>query len=91
MRLEAPEELALAKQMVRFGDVLLEVERAYKPNLLATFLYELATRFNLFYQSHPVLKAPAEQRPTRLLLSALTSRYLRTGLDMLGIETVDAM
>ena len=91
VRLEAPEELALAKQMVRFGDVLLEVERAYKPNLLATFLYELATRFNLFYQSHPVLKAPAEQRPTRLLLSALTARYLRTGLDLLGIETVDAM
>lgn len=91
VRLEAPEELALAKQMVRFGDVLLEVERAYKPNLLATFLYELATRFNLFYQSHPVLKAPAERRPTRLLLSALTARYLHTGLDLLGIETVDAM
>lgn len=91
VRLEAPEELALAKQMIRFGDVLLEVERAYKPNLLATFLYELATRFNLFYQSHSVLKAPAEQRATRLLLSALTAGYLHTGLDLLGIETVDAM
>ena len=56
--LTAPEELDLAKQMIRFGDVLLEVERTYKPNMLAGFLYDLATKFNLFYQAHPVLKAP---------------------------------
>lgn len=91
VRLLAPEEQALAKQMIRFGDVLLEVERGYKPNLLANFLYELATRFNLFYQAHSVLKAPAERQPTRLLLAALTARYLHTGLELLGIETVDAM
>ncbi len=91
IRLYAPEEQELAKQMIRFGDVLLEVERTYKPNLLAGFLYELATRFNLFYQAHQVLKAPPDQRPTRLLLCALTARYLKTGLELLGIETLEAM
>jgi arginyl-tRNA synthetase len=91
IRLQAPEEQELAKQMIRFGDVLLEVERAYKPNLLAGFLYDLATKFNLFYQAHQVLKAPPDQRPTRLLLCALTARYLKTGLELLGIETLEAM
>ena len=81
----------LAKQMIRFGDTLLEVERTYKPNILAGFLYDLATKFNLFYQAHPVLKAPADLRPTRLLLCDLTARYLRTGLELLGIETLEAM
>jgi len=91
VRLVAPEEQDLAKQMIRFGDTLLEVERTYKPNILAGFLYDLATKFNLFYQAHPVLKAPADLRPTRLLLCDLTARYLRTGLELLGIETLEAM
>ncbi len=91
VRLLAPEEQALAKQMLRFGDVLIELERSYKPNLLANFLYELATQFNLFYQAHSVLKAPQDRQPTRLLLCDLTARYLKTGLDLLGIETLEAM
>jgi arginyl-tRNA synthetase len=91
VRLLAPEEQDLAKQIIRFGDTLLEVERTYKPNLLATFLYDLATKFNLFYQAHAVLKAPAEVRPTRLLLCHLTARYIRRGLELLGIETLEAM
>ena len=91
VRLLEPEEQALAKQMLRFGDVLIEVERSYKPNLLASFLYELATQFNLFYQAYSVLKAPQDRQPTRLLLCDLTARYLKTGLDLLGIETLEAM
>ncbi len=91
VRLTAPEELDLAKQMLRFGDVLLEVERTYKPNILAGFLYDLATKFNLFYQAHAVLKAPEEVRRTRLLLCDLTARYIKKGLELLGIETVEAM
>ncbi len=91
VQLTAPEELDLAKQMIRFGDVLLEVERTYKPNILAGFLYDLATKFNLFYQAHAVLKAPEDVRPTRLLLCDLTARYIKKGLELLGIETLEAM
>jgi arginyl-tRNA synthetase len=91
VRLTAPEELDLAKQMIRFGDTLLEVERTYKPNILASFLFDLATKFNLFYQAQPVLKAASDVRPTRLLLCYLTARYIQKGLALLGIETVETM
>lgn len=91
VRLLAPEELDLAKQMIRWGDTLLEVERTYKPNILAAFLYDLATKFNLFYQAHTVLKAPDDVRPTRLLLCDLAARHIRKGLELLGIETLEAM
>lgn len=91
VRLEAPEELDLVKQMIRFADTLLEVERGSRPNVLVTFLYELATKFNLFYQAQPVLKAAEDIRPTRLLLCAVTARYLKQGLELLGIETLEAM
>jgi arginyl-tRNA synthetase len=91
VRLQEPEELDLAKQMIRFGNALLDVERTYKPNILASFLYDLATKFNMFYQAHPVLKAPEDIRPTRLLLCDLTTRYIKTGLELLGIETLEAI
>jgi arginyl-tRNA synthetase len=91
VRLQEPEELDLAKQMLRFGNALLDVERTYKPNILASFLYDLATKFNMFYQAHPVLKAPEDIRPTRLLLCDLTTRYIKTGLELLGIETLEAI
>jgi arginyl-tRNA synthetase len=91
VRLGAPEELDLVKQMIRFADTLLEVERASRPNILANFLYELATKFNLFYQAHPVLKAADDVRPTRLLLCDVTARYIEKGLELLGIETLEAM
>lgn len=91
VRLDAPEELDLVKQMLRFADTLLEVERASRPNILANFLYELATKFNLFYQAHPVLKAADDIRPTRLLLCYVTARYIKTGLELLGIETLETM
>jgi arginyl-tRNA synthetase len=77
--------------MIRFGDTLLEVERTYKPNMLAGFLFDLATKFNLFYQALPVLKAADDVRPTRLLLCDLTARYIKKGLELLGIETLEAM
>ena len=89
--LEASEEVNLAKQIVRFGDALRQVSADYKPNVLTGFLYDLATKFNIFYQTLPVLKAPPANRPTRLLLCGLTSRMLYTGLDLLGIETLEAM
>ncbi len=88
---QEPEELNLAKQMVRFGDALLSMATDYRPNILAAFLYELATRFNIFYQSLPVLRAPEPQRSARLLLCDLTARLLQRGLDLLGIETLEVM
>lgn len=91
VRLEAPEELDLVKQMIRFADVLLEVERGSRPNVLVSFLYELATKFNMFYQAQPILKAAEDIRPTRLLLCDVTARYIKTGLGLLGIETLEAM
>lgn len=89
--LREPMELELAKQMIRLGDTLLGVERTLRPHLLASYLYELATKFNIFYQSLPVLKADDEIRPTRLLLCYLTARYIKAGLDLLGIDTLETM
>lgn len=89
--LAAPEELALAKHLLLFGMTLAGVVEDFRPNLLCTYLYELAGHFARFYEACPVLKADEPERSSRLLLCDLTGRVLREGLAALGIETLDQM
>jgi len=63
-----------------------------KPNLLATFLYELATRYHSWYASCPVLRAGDEKLlASRLNLCLLAQRTLVLGLDLLGIRAPERM
>lgn len=89
--LNAPDEIALAKQLMNFGLVLEAVAEEYRPNFLCNYLYDLAGLFARFYESCPVLKAEGAERATRLLLCDLTGRVLKQGLEALGIETTEQM
>jgi arginyl-tRNA synthetase len=89
--LVALEEIALAKQLLNFGLVLEAVAEEYRPNYLCNYLYDLAGGFTRFYETCPVLKADEPTRGSRLALCDLTSRVLKQGLEILGIETVEQM
>jgi arginyl-tRNA synthetase len=91
LKLEAPQELALAKHLLNFGLVLEAVVEDYRPNFLCSYLYELAGHFNVFFENCPVLKSEPEQRTSRLILCELAARVLKQGLEVLGIETLDQM
>jgi arginyl-tRNA synthetase len=49
------EELAILRWIYRFPEVVEEAARMYAPNLVCNFLYELAGRFNTFYNQHSIL------------------------------------
>ncbi len=91
LALSAPEELALAKHLLKFGLVLEAVTEEYRPNFLCNYLFELAGHFTSFYENCPVLKAEPALRSSRLVLCDLTARVLKQGLEVLGIETLEAM
>ncbi len=92
IKLEHEKERALAVQLLRFSEALEEVVADYRPNHLTNFLFELATNFSGFFESCPVLKADTdESRNSRLLLCDLVARTLRTGMALLGIETIEKM
>ncbi|GDX96342.1 arginine--tRNA ligase [Planctomycetia bacterium] len=86
-----PRERALALKLVRFAEVLEDVEADYRPNLLTGWLFELAGCYSTFYDALPVLKAQGAERDSRLAVCDLTGRVLRTGLELLGIGTVERM
>jgi arginyl-tRNA synthetase len=91
IKLDAPHEQALAKHVLRFGEIIELVARELKPHHLATYLYELATKFHAFYEHCPVLQSEEPTRSCRLALCDVTARTLARGLDLLGIEHLEQM
>ncbi|MHC4400464.1 MAG: arginine--tRNA ligase [Planctomycetota bacterium] len=85
-------ERALALEILRFGEALELVAADYRPNQLTAYLFDLANRYSTFFENCPVLKAESDRlRASRLLLCDLTSRTIRQGLELLGIDVVDKM
>lgn len=91
VKLSETAEVELAKQLLRFDDVLESVVQDSLPNRICEFLFDLSQKFNQFYESCPVLAAPEPQRTSRLILCDLTARTLRQGLTLLGIPIVERM
>ncbi|GGD55872.1 arginine--tRNA ligase [Lacimicrobium alkaliphilum] len=88
-----PQERALAVQLMQFIEALQQVEKDAAPHVLCSYLFDLASLFMTFYEACPILKTDvaAELRQSRLLLASLTARTLKTGLELLGIETMEKM
>ena len=84
---ETPMERRLALHILEFPGAVVRAAEAYKPSVLADYLFQAAQLYSSFYQNSPILKSEADVRDARLALCALFGRVLRTGLGLLGIET----
>jgi arginyl-tRNA synthetase len=91
VHLESSFELALAKHVLRLGEVVEQVARELKPHHLCAYLYDLATKFSGFFENCPVLQSQDPLRSSRLTLCEATARTMGLGLDLLGIEHPDQM
>ena len=89
--LDTPAERDLAVRLLQFPETVEAVGQECLPNLLCAYLYDLAGAFTGFYENCPVLQSDEPLRRSRLALCELTARTIRTGLDLLGIETIEQM
>ena len=81
-----PEELAVLRSLVHFEEIVSESQERLLPNLVAEYLFDLAQKFNLFYQKHKIVG-----NQFRLELTRAVGQTLQNGLNLLGIETVTRM
>ena len=87
-----PEELSLLKWIYRYPEVVVEAAHAYSPNTICTYIFELAQRYNSFYNKHSILNAQTEQQvQLRVLITQSVTAILKHGLSLLGIETPSKM
>jgi len=84
-------ELKLIKKLAKFPNIIKNAAAQYSPNILTTYLFELAQDFNSFYQSLPVLKAEKELKKARLKLVEAFTIVIKSGLNLLSISILEKM
>ncbi|KKQ40583.1 MAG: Arginine-tRNA ligase [Candidatus Levybacteria bacterium GW2011_GWB1_37_8] len=83
------EELILLRTLNKFPEVVETATANFAPNLVCNYLFDLAQKFNLFYQKHKIIGS--EQEDFRLALTAGVGQVIKTGLNLLGIEAPEKM
>jgi arginyl-tRNA synthetase len=93
VKIASTQEHDLVVKLMQFDEVLESVSKEATPHIMCTYLYEVASLFMRFYEANPVLKPEVSEadRNSRLGLCALTAKTLKTGLKILGIDTLEAM
>ncbi|OGM11319.1 arginine--tRNA ligase, partial [Candidatus Woesebacteria bacterium RBG_16_39_8b] len=109
------EELLLLRSFIHFPEIIEAAATNYSPNLLCNYLFDLAKRFNAFYNAHRILEddlvnqvnqdnqgkknsinsvnrlTQLTKQTFRVALTSATGQILKTGLNILGIDTPPKM
>ena len=75
----------------QFPEIVQQSAIQLSPNLIANYLYDLAQKYNYFYQKNKILESDEKIKQFRLMLTAATGKVIKEGLYLLGIKTVDKM
>ncbi len=86
---EPAEPYAVERLIVHYPEVVARAARELAPNLLLTYLTELAASWNAFYASEQILGSPEEAYKQRVAKAFATT--MTNGLTLLGIPTPDRM
>ena len=88
---EGPELIVLRK-LVHFPEIVTAVSTEFLPNILANYLYELASDVNNFYHSvHVLQEKDKDLQNLRLNVVSASANVLKSGLYLLGIDAPDEM
>ena len=83
LRVREEAELALAKHLLAFQEVIERTLTGLTPSTLCEYLYELCTLNSKFYLNCHIIGEPEQNQ--RLLLLAALEATLRKGYSLIGI------
>ena len=89
--LQHPVEFALAVKLLQFPEAIDSVTDDFQANVLCNYLFEVSGQFMSFYEVCPILNQDDEIKNSRLIIADITSKILKQGLELLGIQTVEKM
>ncbi|KKP63106.1 MAG: Arginine-tRNA ligase [Candidatus Roizmanbacteria bacterium GW2011_GWC2_34_23] len=75
----------------QFPEIVEQAAIQLAPNLIANYLYDLAQKYNYFYQKNKILESEETTKQFRLMLTQATGKVIKEGLYLLGIKTVEKM
>ncbi|MBN2101594.1 MAG: arginine--tRNA ligase [Candidatus Aenigmarchaeota archaeon] len=89
--LKDEKEISLLRHLSKFGQIVEDAGRELKPLIITNYVYELASKFNEFYQFVPVIKADEDVKKARIGLIEAVKQVLGNGMWILGIEGPEEM
>ena len=86
------EETNLLRTLYKFPEVVIQAGEKFSPNLICSFLFDLAQKYNVFYNKFSILQADSSELiDFRLFLTLAVGQVIKNGLQLLGIETPEKM
>jgi len=85
------DELNVLRVINKFPEIVQQAAVQLSPNLIANYLYELAQKYNYFYQKNKILESEEKTKQFRLILTTAVGKVIKEGLYLLGIKTVEKM
>ncbi len=87
-----PHEVELVELISRFPSVVQQAAKEYRPLVMASYAFDLATAFHSFYHVVPVLKAETNNKLAgRLRLVAAAKQTIANALRLLAIRAPEVM
>ncbi|MDD2482885.1 MAG: arginine--tRNA ligase [Candidatus Shapirobacteria bacterium] len=83
------DEMALLKEFYKFEEKIIEASQRYSPAVIAEYLLSVARKYNEFYAKNRIIDQKEEN--FRIFLTRTTASVIDTGLNLLGIETIEKM
>ncbi|MCK5466158.1 arginine--tRNA ligase [Candidatus Parcubacteria bacterium] len=84
-------EKDIMRQLIKFPEAVENAARENSPHFIALYIYELASLYNNFYNSAPILKSEKNIAKARIYLSKSVAIIIKNGLNLLGIDTLKKM
>lgn len=89
--LQLPEELALAKLLSRYPEVIVGAALEHEPHRVTFYLQELAAKFHSYYNQHRVVIDDVATSSARLCLVNAVRIVLANALRVLGVSAPEKM
>lgn len=83
--------IELLKEISKFPTVIRDAAEKYEPSAVARFSVNVAQAFNKFYNSTRINVEDKELKNARVMLTYLTKKAIHDSLELLGINSPEAM
>lgn len=83
------EEISLIREFYKFEEKILEAAERLAPSVIAEYILGIARKYNEFYAKNWIINQKEEV--FRVFLTRTAASLIETGLDLLGIETIEKM
>lgn len=90
-RLERDDEVALARRLAEFPEMVRGAAESLEPHRITYYLHDLAGAFHSYYNASKVLVGDPALSAARLLLVRAVGQVLANGLELLGVNAPEKM